>query len=836
MRLFSDYYEGKHKLLFATEKYRKAFQDLFSPLSDNWCLPTGSPVVTSDGIRAIEGVGPGDFVSAHDGILRAVTAVGSRSVGEPIVAFRTFGSPTVRLTAEHPVFATRLASLEPITTKYATLDHFRCYGLAPNKAYRIDSIERDWIPAGELQVGDIVWSAAPAQPAGEVYNADFLRLLGWYLAEGSVSDNGRIAFSFHSAEIAYHDEVESLLKQVCGLEHVTRVTGRGQDLQVVAYSKEWVAKLSHFGGRGAGGKKIAREVFDSGPLTELLIAAWLGDGTKSRGRAAQLSYGTISLDFASQMQQLLLREGLAPAWHTRPAKPRQQEAYGLTVSGRAAARLATMIGDRTRPTAYEKSPSGVLVDGFVGYAIAEIGREPYSGLVHNLSVEETESFQLPGMVSVHNCALVVDAVEERLNVEGFRLGDSTEKDKPAWEIWQRNQLDAESQMAHTEALIEGESSVIVWPDENDSAKAKITVERADQVFVERAPGNRERRAALKRWDDPELKLRFATVYLPEGIFKFQSAYRPAAETASTFSPVAGGLQRETMTSSYDSSRITWVPRQPEGEVWPLTNPLGVVPVIPLVNKPRIGRAGRSEIADVIPTQDVVNKLFGDMVLASELAAFRQRWATGLEVPEDPDTHQPIEPFKSALDRLWSVADTETKFGEFSESDLGNYVKAIELGVQHIASQTRTPPHYFYLSGQFPSGEAIKSAETGLVAKTRRKMRFFGESWEEIIRLALEIEGNAGAAEQKTETIWADPESRSEAEHADATIKLKALGIPDEGLWEYYGFTPTQIERFKTLRAEELAAQPAPPSPVAVTISPNGVQPDGAPTPTVPTPA
>jgi hypothetical protein len=39
------------------------------------------------------------------------------------------------------------------------------------------------------------------------------------------------------------------------------------------------------------------------------------------------------------------------------------------------------------------------------------------------------------------CQLVVDAVEERLNVEGFRWGGVQEGDKDAWRIWQANGLD-----------------------------------------------------------------------------------------------------------------------------------------------------------------------------------------------------------------------------------------------------------------------------------------------------------------------------------------------------------------------------------------------------------
>ena len=126
-------------------------------------------------------------------------------------------------------------------------------------------------------------------------------------------------------------------------------------------------------------------------------------------------------------------------------------------------------------------------------------------------------------------------------------------------------------------------------------------------------------------------------------------------------------------------------------------------------------------------------------------------------------------------------------------------------VQHVASQTRTPPHYFYLSGQFPSGESIKSAETGLVAKVLRKERFYGEAWEEVIRLAFGVEGDdRKAADYTAEVIWADPESRTESEHVDAVMKKAALGIPMEQIYEDLGYSQTTIRRFEAMRAREQA--------------------------------
>lgn len=388
-------------------------------------------------------------------------------------------------------------------------------------------------------------------------------------------------------------------------------------------------------------------------------------------------------------------------------------------------------------------------------------------------------------------ALVVDAVEERLNIDGFRLGgDAVDGDKAAWGIWQDNQLDADSQVAHTEALKSGVAYALVWVGDTPSG-VEITIEHPSQMIVAYSSGSRRRRsAALKRWLD-DSGFVFATLYLPDGIYKFRSASKRNA-------------------ASVGNVTSKWVARESTDEAWPLPNPLGVVPVVPLVNRPRLlldaGRCeGESELQQVMPMQDAANKLLADMLVASEFAAFRQRWATGLEIPRDPETDQPIESFQHAINRLWVSEDPNTKFGEFTPTDLENYVKAIQMIVQHIASQTRTPPHYFYLSGQFPSGESIKSAETGLVAKARRKMRHFGEAWEEVIRLSFAVIGDKErAAVTDSEVIWGDPESRIESEHVDAVIKRRALLVPLRQLWSDVGYSPTQIDRFVAWLDEEKA--------------------------------
>lgn len=377
--------------------------------------------------------------------------------------------------------------------------------------------------------------------------------------------------------------------------------------------------------------------------------------------------------------------------------------------------------------------------------------------------------------------LVVDAVEERLNVQGFRFGTNPVADKEAWDLWQSNGLDALSQLAHQESLIKGDSYAIVWAKSDGTPR--VTIESAEQCIVGYAPGDRTQRvAALKSWKDADGL--HATLFLPDAVYKF-------------IQPTNGA--------------VSWEADQGADDAWPIPNPLGVVPVVPLTNRPSLTSPyGVSEFLNVIPLQDGINKTLADMLVASEYIAFPQRYATGLEIPVD-DQGNSVSPFNIALDKFLVSEDPNTKFGSLTAGDLSNYVKAIETLVQHLSTETRTPPHYFNVGGNLPSGDAIKAAETGLVAKSRRKMRFYGEAWEEVMRLCFKVMGDPKADITNSETIWADPEYRSESELADALVKRAAIGVPRQQLWEDAGYSQTQISRFHAMEvADSLDSLLAPP--------------------------
>jgi len=407
--------------------------------------------------------------------------------------------------------------------------------------------------------------------------------------------------------------------------------------------------------------------------------------------------------------------------------------------------------------------------------------------------------------------VVVDAVAERLNVQGFRPRGQEAPDPEAWNWWLDNGMDVDSNLVIVNALSMGRGYLSVERIEGED-QPRVQIEDPRMAMVEMAPADRRRRAAgLRLWNDDWLGVVRADVWIA-GDACYHFAAKADRVVRSTLWPQswepAYGIDdgdvrytdlvlREEPASTLNEWCSHWVALDYDKDA------RGEVPLVPLVNRPSSLKVpdGESEIDDVVLTQDRINEMIFNRSLAAFTAAFQQKWATGIDIPVDPDTGQPIAPFKASVDRLWADTSPEAKFGAFPATDLRNYIDAIEEDVQHIAVQTRTPRHYFLQQGQSPSGDAIKSAEAGLVAKAMEKQRIFGRSFAEVDRLR-QVLGDRGDP-TPVEVIWANPEFRTLAELTDSVIKQFAAEIiPKRVAREEMGHSPSAIDRMELLDAQE----------------------------------
>jgi hypothetical protein len=289
--------------------------------------------------------------------------------------------------------------------------------------------------------------------------------------------------------------------------------------------------------------------------------------------------------------------------------------------------------------------------------------------------------------------------------------------------------------------------------------------------------------------------------------------------------------------------VTW--RQGSAEPEVTRNPAGEVTLIEITPQPRTIGPPRSELTPALPIQDRINTTIFSRMVATDYGAFRQIWATGVKlarqvlgappVPAPADGSAPppapvvsfLPPFEIGANRLLTNENPAGHFGAFTGESLGGYLSSVEQDVNQLAAITQTPPHYLLGAMVNLSADAIKAAEAGLVAKVSRRALHIGEGWEETLRTALRITGRPGADDPAAEVLWRDFETRSEAQLVDALVKMRTLDIPLEVLWQRWGASPQEIEKWKKMRAEEKAANPPPPA-LAAWAASGGPAPPAAP--------
>jgi hypothetical protein len=363
--------------------------------------------------------------------------------------------------------------------------------------------------------------------------------------------------------------------------------------------------------------------------------------------------------------------------------------------------------------------------------------------------------------------LVVDSVEERLDVEGFRLPRAESGDDDMWRVWQYNNLDEESQKAHIDALVMRRSYVSVGTNEGDELTPLVVSESPLEMYADIDPRTRKVRAALKRVSETDgagTTTPYTTLYLPDVTIWFEDGKE---------------VDRDE-------------------------HKLGEVPIVPILNRPRLQatarlrtnvvgrdgnttsiayrmatRYGRSELDAVIPLSDAACKLASDMMVASEFIGLPLRGIFGIGPGDLEDASgNRMTAIQAIMGRLFTIDNSNAKAFEFAAARLDGFATALEQMAQMVASVAGLPPHYLGISTQNPaSADAIRSAESRLVKRAERKQRAFGGSWEQVMRLVRRFQrGKWDQGLVRLETVWRNAATPTIAQKADATVKLHSEGI------------------------------------------------------------
>jgi len=376
--------------------------------------------------------------------------------------------------------------------------------------------------------------------------------------------------------------------------------------------------------------------------------------------------------------------------------------------------------------------------------------------------------------------LITDAHNDRLDVEGFRFPGESSGNESLWAVWQANNMDEQSVMAHNDTLALSRAAVIVGPNPDPTGEPIISVESPFDVAWIREPATRRAIQAQKCWVE------------------------------------ADGSEWRTL---YDLHQTRVVTRTPEG--WRVTktldHDLGRLPLVPLINRPRIKCPdGRSEFADVLGLADAANKIATDMMTSAEYHAMPRRWAFGLKKSDFKDKSGKENPWSFIAGRLWANENKDVKVGQFPESDLANFHNTIKLLARLVAQMTALPTDYLsFDSVNPPSADALRSSESRLVKRVERRQVSFGGSWEEVSRVALQMKtGRLPEGAMRLETVWRDPSTPTIAQKYDAIVKAVTTRgadgrplVPTEQGRIDLGYTPAQRQEMRQMEDDAIASDP-----------------------------
>lgn len=408
--------------------------------------------------------------------------------------------------------------------------------------------------------------------------------------------------------------------------------------------------------------------------------------------------------------------------------------------------------------------------------------------------EATRTYrQLVDQARFNVLPLVATAVAQNLFVDGYRptvAGRVAGQDNaPIWDaVWQPNRLDARQAGIYRPAVVFGTAYAVVVPGDVAPVVTPMSPRRCTTLWDD--PSNDE-------WPTAAMTVHRGRVTSTSG--RAATGTDPLAAAR----PAAGAAD---ITIWDDEFR--YPARWEHGKLATLgaaeRHGLGVVPIVRFVDR-FDGEPPTGKIEPLLHVQRQLNQTTFGLLMAQQYGAFRQRWAVGMAIDEDAQGN-PIRPFNPGADMVWQNESPDGRFGDFAETNLGGYLDARDKLLLHVASVAQIPPHNLLVGGGISniSAEALTAIEAGHRQDIGAHQTSFGESIEQMLRLAARAVGDTvAAADTSAQVIWRDTTPRSMAQIADALGKLASqLGVPPQALWDRIpGVTDQDLARWRALAAE-----------------------------------
>lgn len=341
----------------------------------------------------------GDKVVTHDGSMSEVVAVGKEWHNQrDSYTIKAMKIKPICLSEEHPLLVLR----------------------KENKNIKNAS---EFVEAKDIKIGDYLLSNIYSKIEKSNITINEAKLLGWYLAEGSLCDKIGINFVLNINDPI--EEIKSLIESIDQIAtiHVYKHSTSLQALNIVFYSKKIrdLIEKNIFG--KSKDKSLSSEILDMEPEKQLaLIGSYIdGDGCLASNRVNKnvaISISTSSEKLANQIPLILERSGILVSVHSTNRKPGKNSVVKNNFIQHTIF-IGTSFVDNLRNHSIKaakikltKSPCkrSFVYENYVAVPIKSIEKKKYTGWAYNIQVSSDEnkefkgnhSYHLNGIAS-HNC-------------------------------------------------------------------------------------------------------------------------------------------------------------------------------------------------------------------------------------------------------------------------------------------------------------------------------------------------------------------------------------------------------------------------------------------------
>jgi intein/homing endonuclease len=391
------------------------------------CVAPNTKIDTIDGFKNIEDIKLGDLVLTHKGRFKPVTQLFKRTPKETVydISCRTCVSDAdLTITGNHPVLALRQEKV--------------LYGGQIQRKKMWNSIVPEFISVNNLKPGDYL--VIPSICQEKTLPEEFAKLLGYYLAEGSIVWENRksnkigrkgnntkeysdkpanvkvpvaVKWSFDlSKELYIYNEINNLLKyNGCKNAKMYKNINKNE-LVIVYYDRKFTSEIIKHAGFSDNKEnktnKWLRYQYDFKTSVNIVGKYLSGDGSQDKNRGF-LTGCSVSFNLINSIYRLLINIGIPVAVSKNKINSKFSASdYAYVV--RLQKKFSNMFSDfaerfKDIKNSSSSNSSKFIKDNYCYVPIDTIKQNTtYSDFVYNIGVEEDNSYVANNKI-VHNCYL-----------------------------------------------------------------------------------------------------------------------------------------------------------------------------------------------------------------------------------------------------------------------------------------------------------------------------------------------------------------------------------------------------------------------------------------------